>query len=134
MGYYVKNRVLQSGSTGVVMPVGLTAERPTNPIAGMTRYNSSTTLLEFYNGTAWASLAANVTVTYTQDSFLGDGTTTVYTMSVAPSSATQIFVYVNGVYQTATDNYTVGGAFGTTLTFTSPPPNGIGIIVIHTST
>lgn len=131
MGYYVKNRVLQSGSTGVVMPVGSNAERPTNPVAGMTRYNSTSTLLEFYNGTVWTSLSTPVTVVYSQDTFTGTGSQVNFTMSIAPSAATQISVYVNGVYQTSPTNYTTSG---TTLTFTSAPPNGIGITVVHTDT
>lgn len=134
MGYYVKNRIIPSGSSGVALPSGTTGERPTTPVDGLMRYNESSSLMEYWNGTVWVSLAADVTVTYSQDAFTGNGTATAFTMSIAPASATQISVYVNGVYQTATDNYTVGGLGGLVLTFTSAPPNGIGIIVIHTST
>jgi hypothetical protein len=52
MGYYVKNRVLQSGSTGVVLPVGSSAERPANPVAGLVRFNTDTNTMEYFNGTS----------------------------------------------------------------------------------
>ena len=43
------------GTDYVQMPVGTTGQRPTTPAAGMTRYNSTTGLLEYYNGSAWVS-------------------------------------------------------------------------------
>jgi hypothetical protein len=36
-------------------PAGTTAQRPT-PTTGMMRFNTSTALMEFYNGTAWISI------------------------------------------------------------------------------
>ena len=41
------------GTDYILMPVGTTAQRPATPAAGMTRYNSTTSLLEYYNGTTW---------------------------------------------------------------------------------
>jgi hypothetical protein len=37
-------------------PAGTTAQRPTSPAAGMTRFNTDTLLMEYYNGTAWISI------------------------------------------------------------------------------
>ena len=37
-------------------PNGTTAQRPSSPVAGMMRYNSTTTRMEYYNGSAWVSL------------------------------------------------------------------------------
>ena len=51
MGYFVKNRRLQSGSSGVVLPTGSAANRPDNPAFGMIRYNTDSSLVEFFNGT-----------------------------------------------------------------------------------
>jgi hypothetical protein len=36
-------------------PVGTTAQRPT-PAAGMMRFNTTTALMEYYNGSAWISI------------------------------------------------------------------------------
>ena len=41
------------GTDYLLLPVGTTAQRPATPAAGMTRYNSTTSQMEYYNGTAW---------------------------------------------------------------------------------
>ena len=131
MGYYVKNRRLQSGSSGVVLPTGSSATRPDNAAFGMIRYNTDSGLVEFYNGSIWASLSTGGSITYTVDDFTGDGSTTVFTMSVAESTATQLIVFVGSIYQDPATAYTVSGGFD--ITFTSAPPNTVPINVIHTT-
>ena len=43
-------------TTGAVkLPVGTTAERPAVPVAGDTRFNSTTSSTETYNGSSWSS-------------------------------------------------------------------------------
>jgi len=132
MGYFVKNRRLQSGSSGVVLPSGDSAQRPQNPSFGLIRYNTdSSGFVEFFNGTEFVALSSG-DVQYTVDNFVGNGVQTDFTMSVAESTATQIMVYVGSIYQEPTTAYTVNGSV--TLTFTSAPPNTVPINVIHTST
>jgi len=46
------------GTDYVLMPVGTTGQRPATPAAGMTRFNSTTGLLEYYNGTTWLNTGA----------------------------------------------------------------------------
>jgi hypothetical protein len=70
-------------------------------------------------------------VSYDVDSFVGDGSTTVFTMSIPESLASQLIVFVGSVYQIPTTNYTVNGGFS--ITFTSAPPNGLPINVIHST-
>ena len=53
-----------AGTDYVLMPVGTTGQRPTTPAAGMTRYNSTTTLLEYYNGTNWINASNGYSVDY----------------------------------------------------------------------
>lgn len=130
MGYYVKNRRLQSGSTGVVLPTGSAATRPDFPTFGMIRYNTDSGLVEFYNGSVWSSLSAGGSISYNVDTFTGDGSTTIFNMSEAESSAEQIIVFVGSIYQEPTTAYTVDGGFD--ITFTSAPPNTVPINVIHT--
>ena len=45
---------LAAGGT-VKLPRGTTAERPASPTSGMVRYNTTTSITEIYNGTAWVS-------------------------------------------------------------------------------
>ena len=132
MGYYVKNRQLQSGTSGVVLPTGSSAARPDNAAFGMIRYNTDTGLVEFFNGTIWDNLSPGGSITYTVDDFTGNGTTTVFTMSTAVSSTQQIIVFVGSIYQDPATSYTVNGGYD--ITFTSAPPNTVPINVIHTST
>jgi hypothetical protein len=131
MGTFLKNRELQSGSTGIRIPTGSAATRPDSPVFGMIRYNTDSGLVEFYNGTIWTSLSAGGSVSYTVDDFTGDGSTLVFVMSEAESDETQIMVFVGSIYQDPATAYTVDGGFN--ITFTSAPPSGIPINVIHTN-
>ena len=132
MGYFVKNRRLQSGSSGVVLPTGSTAQRPDYPVFGLIRYNTDNGLIEFFDGSIFQSLATSGGISYTVDSFTGDGSTTVFTMSQQESDAAQIIVFVGSIYQTTDPvSYTVNGGYD--ITFASAPPSGIPINVIHTN-
>jgi hypothetical protein len=131
MGYFVKNRRLQSGSSGVVLPTGSSANRPENPNFGMIRYNTDSGLVEFFNGTIWSSLSPGGSITYTVDDFTGNGSQTVFTMSSAVSNAQQIIVFVGSIYQDPATSYTVNGGYD--ITFTSAPPNTVPINIIHTA-
>jgi len=134
MGYYVKNRRLQSGSSGVVLPAGGSATRPLAPAFGLIRFNTDTGQVEFFNGSQFVSIASAGAITYTVDQFTGDGSTAVFTMSVSETLATQVIVFVGSIYQEPGVAYTmqIGGGFD--ITFTSPPPSGEPISVIHAST
>lgn len=130
MGYFVKNRQLKSGSSGVVLPAGPTSQRPLEPKFGLIRYNTDSAAVEYFDGIQFVELASTSGVTYTVDSYVGDGVTTVFTMSNPQSLATQLIVFVGSIYQDAVTAYTVDGGFD--ITFTSPPPDGEQISVIST--
>ena len=129
MGTFLKNRELQSGSTGIRIPYGSAATRPDNPVFGMIRYNTDSGFCEFYNGSIWQTFGTGGAVNYTVDSFVGDGSTTNFPMTVAPADDQQVQVFVGSVYQEPTTAYTVSG---TTLTFTSAPPNSVPVNIIQT--
>ena len=131
MGYFVKNRRLQSASTGVVLPVGSAANRPDAPTFGMIRYNTDSGFVEFFNGSVWSSLSPSGAINYDVNDFTGDGITTVFTMSFAVSAPEQIIVFVGSIYQDPATSYTVNGGYD--ITFTSAPPNTVPINVIHTT-
>ena len=84
------------------------------------------------NNITFASAAGTTVV---KDQFTGNNSTTAFTLSVTPSSADNINIFISGVYQNSKDsggtaNYTVAG---TTLTFTTAPPttatNGIEVVI-----
>jgi hypothetical protein len=130
MGYFVKNRQLRSGSSGVVLPSGPTSLRAESPNFGLIRYNTDIGAVEYFNGIQFIVLAESGGTSYTVDSFTGNGVTTVFTMSEVESLASQIIVFVGSIYQDSTTAYTVNGGFD--ITFTSAPPDGEPISVIHT--
>ena len=67
----------------------------------------------------------------TVDNFSGDGSDTTFTLSINPSHENNTQVYIDGVYQFK-NTYAVSG---TTLTFSSAPPNGSSIeVMIHSQT
>lgn len=61
---------------------------------------------------------------FVTDQFSGDGTTTAFTMSVAPAGTTNVLVVVSGVVQ----DPSTYGVVGTTLNFSAAPPSGTGNI------
>ena len=117
-----------TGATGT--PAGGTADRPSDPETGDLRFNTDTTFLEVFNGSAFTNVAASGVVTVTRDSFTGDGSTVAFTMSTSVESnqAQRIVVAVGNVYQNPASAYTLSG---TTITFTSPPGGSETITVIH---
>ena len=65
------------------------------------------------------------------DNFSGDGSDVTFTLSLNPTHENNTQVYVDGVYQFK-NTYSVSG---TTLTFSSAPPNGSGIeVMTHSQT
>lgn len=66
-----------------------------------------------------------------KDTFSGNASTTNFTLSAAPASVNNVAVYIGGVRQTPTTDYTVSS---TTLTFTSAPPTGTNNILVISGT
>jgi hypothetical protein len=58
--------------------------------------------------------------------YTGNGSTTAYTLSAAPTNENQCSVFISGVYQSKA-NFSVSGS---TLTFSTAPPNGSAIEVM----
>lgn len=131
MGYSVKNRRLQSGSSGVIIPVGPASARPDTATFGMIRFNTDTGFCEFYNGSIWQNMGVGGVISYTVDNIPTDGISSVFTMSTAVSNVQQITVFVGSIYQDPYSAYTVDGS--TSITFTSVPPNGQTINIIHST-
>ena len=140
MGRHAKNPELTQGFT-VEIPSVTTAQRPSGS-SGQILYNTTTSTYQAYNGNAWYNISeASRQKTITIDRFQGDGSTTVFgngagssiddsstaTFSVGVSDATDIMVFVGGVYQVPTTNYSISGT-GTAaqITFGSAPPGNDG--------
>lgn len=107
-------------SSGLIVPVGTTAQRPSGQ-AGMLRFNEQTSVLEVYSGSSWGNVGAGGS-TVTVDDFTGDGSDTTFSLSQT-GSVGSVIVSINGVVQ-ETDTY---GISGTTLTFSEAPADGDSI-------
>ena len=134
MARFLKNPQLAPGATGAILPIVPSSAYGDTPVNGLIRFNAATNRIEFYYNNSWSQIAKIGSVQLTIDNFTGDGSTPTFTMSQSESDATAVAVFVGGVYQQPTTNYTVNGT--TTITFTAPPPLYTGtsptaIIVIH---
>ena len=81
------------------------------------------------------TFASAAGTTVVKDQFTGNNSTTAFTLSVTPTAAANLNIFISGVYQNSKDsegtaNYTVAG---TTLTFATAPPttaaNGIEVVI-----
>jgi len=130
MGTFLKNRIIPSGSTATVLPHGTTANRPSGPVFGAFRYNTSTGTLEFFNGTIYKTVASTGEANITVDNFTGDNSTLTFTLSTTVSAADQTIVFVSNIYQQPTGVYTITGG-GNDITFSAAPLASEPINVIH---
>ena len=148
MGRFVKNPNIGRDGLGVTIPNVTTAQRPAG-VNGQLIYNTTTSTYQSYVGSAWYNMStAAGEKTITIDKFQGDGTTTTFgsgagntldgstgaSFSQTVNDETDILVFVGGVYQVPTTNYSVSGQ---QRTFGSAPPandgttNGHIISIVH---
>ena len=103
-------------TTGLVLPVGNTAQQPSPGTTGTIRFNTTTSLVEVYNGSSWANVNGPA---ITNQVIVPDGTSNAYTLDRSTTAAS-IIVSINGLVQIpgASYSYTVSG---TTITFADVP-------------
>lgn len=112
--------VAVDATTGLIVPVGTTAQRPTGQ-TGMLRFNSNNSLVEVYNGTEWTNVGSGGS-SIVLDEFSGDGSDTTFNLT-STATVASLIVSVNGVVQ-ETDTYSIDG---TTLTLSEAPATGDSI-------
>lgn len=103
-------------TTGLVIPVGNTAQQPSPATTGTIRFNTTSSLVEVYDGSAWSAVGG---ATVTNQVIVPDGTSVAYTLDRSTTAAS-IIVSINGLVQIpgASYSYTVSG---TTITFAQAP-------------
>ena len=119
-----------SSNTGVVVPTGTTGQRPTAQ-EGVIRFNTTNGKYEVSeDGSTWSNLRTEtVAGAITKDIFTGDGSTTAFTMSEEPNDPKNVILYIDGVMQEPTTNYTMSG---TTVTTAGEAAHiGARIVVMH---
>jgi hypothetical protein len=103
-------------TTGLILPVGNTDQRPSPASAGTTRFNSTTGLIEVYNGNAWASTSQAVT----NQTLNGDGSTATFTLDRSTTTAA-VLVMLNGITQIPDQAYAMAPSPSANLVFTQAP-------------
>jgi hypothetical protein len=120
-----------NSTTSLVLPSGTTAERP-SPQAGMIRFNSETGKYEVSeDGSTFTALRTEHTSQeIKKDVFAGDGSTRTFTSANVATDEKNLIVYVDGVMQEPTENYTTDGSTSS-ITFTDEAPHtGARIVVL----
>jgi len=132
MARFLKNPELAHGAQAALLPMVPSSAYGDTPVNGLIRFNQATSKIEFYYNNAWSQVAKIGSVQLVVDTFIGDGLTQAFTMTQSESDPTAVAVFIGGVYQQPTTNYSVSG-YG--ISFTSPPPapgvNPNQIVVIH---
>lgn len=133
MGRHLKNRQLETASYSVRMPIGSGVLAPDSPVDGLYRYNSQTGDVEVYIDDNWRTLVVqmnNVKET-AKDTFVGDGSSRIFGPLRYTYQAGQellVLVFVGNVFQNPGVAYLLDGD---QIEFTSAPPSGHTIIVLH---
>ena len=60
-GSKLENNIALPGTASMTLPSGTTAQRPVTAVAGMSRFNTTDNIMEYYNGTAWIRPTAGTT-------------------------------------------------------------------------
>lgn len=110
----------------IELPAGTTAQRPSSPVAGMFRYNSTDGQFEGYTD-EWGAIAGGGSVEVEKNIYTGDGSDVTFDTSSTIVSENNVQVYLDGVYQSK-DNYSTSS---NTVTFSTAPPNGVSVELIH---
>lgn len=90
-------------------------------VVGDLYFRTTTNNMRAYGSAGWVDAGTATPVTLTPQAFSGNGSTTAFTLSATPAFAAALDVYISGVHQELTADYTVSGA---TLTFVAAPPSG----------
>lgn len=117
---------------GSSVPINLDAATGSDSVVNLTE-GTGITLTQ--TSATEITIEGSAGTTVIKDQFTGNNSTTAFTLSVTPTSADNLNIFISGVYQNSVDsggtaNYSVAG---TTLTFVTPPPttatNGIEVVI-----
>jgi len=120
-------QVKDLASRALYLPVsassGVSTELPIPEAQKLIGWNEAETGLQNFDSSTLATLVAYGTAV--ADTFVGDGSTVNFTLASNPVAIANLDVSIGGVVQVPTTDYTISG---TTLTFTTAPPDDIVIL------
>jgi uncharacterized membrane protein len=136
MARYLKNTQLKGGSYSIQLPLGTNSIGPDSPVDGQIRFNQTTNKIEFYYNNTWNQVAKIGTVQVVVDQMYTADGVNQYTMSQSYTAGQEssVLVFVGGVQQIPTVNYTFSGGVASNQLYLQPSTSGDAnqpIIVIH---
>ena len=133
-------KLIINSTDSMLLPTGSTTQRPDNvggtAVAGMLRYSTTTSTLEYYNGSIWKVPGQEFTIV-ADNQFNGDGGTLAFQLTnlitgTAGLTTAGTLVSINGVLQIPTIAYSTFSS-NNTVVFTEAPAVG-DLIDIRTLT
>ena len=120
-----------SGTAGLIIPKGTTAERPTAQ-TGVIRFNTETNKYEVcLDGSTWTALKTEATSkTVLKDVFMGDGSTQTFISANVTTAPENLIVYIDSVMQEPDVNYITDGSTSSITITDEAPHMGARIVVI----
>jgi hypothetical protein len=109
--------VTVTGTSGLIIPSGNTAQRPSPSVTGTVRINTQLGQIEGYDGNSWVSGSG---ASITNETLNGDGSTVSFSLNRVTTTAGTL-VMLNGIVQTPTTAYAISPSPGNTLIFTEAP-------------
>ena len=100
-------------------------------LTGALYWNTTTSKMKIFDGTVWRETATAAPASFTSNVFTGNAVTTAFSLSTTPASLASVFVFISGVAQRPTADYTIAG---TTIMFTAAPPVGASNILVFVAT
>lgn len=119
MGRYLKNSSTAVGYAFRLPSASASGPEPSNLVDGMIRFNTSTKRVQYVYNNDWKDISSVGNVMIETQEEIGDGTSTNFVMINPVANATDVMVFIGGVYQQPTVNYIISGP---EIVFTSPPP------------
>jgi hypothetical protein len=118
--------IVFDATTGLVLPVGATADRSGTPQQGEIRFNSSSNEVEVFTGSSWETVGSGgSSATFDSQTINGDGTTDTFTL-LEEVTADAIIVVIGGTVQTPNSAYSVTAD---QITFAEPPLSTDEVII-----
>ena len=116
--YDINDQVIMDSDNTVLVPKGTTAQRPSTPVNGHLRYNTTDDRFEIYESGAWYGVriaAPSNSAPVTQQNLgNGDASETIFGPLASgdpsypvPAAAQNVLVFVENVFQISTTNYTL---------------------------
>ena len=125
-------QVTETISRSITLPpatTGISTSLPTAQPNQLLAFNSTGTALTTVDPSAVLTVAGSSG--FTVQSFSGNASTTIFSLSNSPGAIGNLEVFISGVRKTPTTDYTVSGS---TLTFVSAPPSGTNNILVRWGT